>query len=330
MSGNSWLRESFEQEENKALDFFSTTSPPSQFTDLIENVKRFVKVHESLRKIALITSGGTIVPLEKNTVRYLDNFSGGGRGSASAEYFIASGYAVIFLYRRHSLQPYGRHFLLHKQNNFLDYLTYNEETNSVQVIDEYNEQIANVLRLHAEANKKGLLLKIAFQSIHEYLFLLKGAAQALEASGSRALIYSAAAVSDFYIPFAKMVEHKIQSGSGGLDLHLEPVPKMLGLLSNEWAPRAFVVSFKLETEEALLATKACKSLRHYGHQLVIGNLLQSHKDQVLLFPKGCEKAKEPSASKILRRTAKQIETNEDIEKSLVVEVIKMHDSFISS
>jgi len=88
MSGNSWLRESFEQEENKALDFFSTTSPPSQFTDLIENVKRFVKVHESLRKIALITSGGTIVPLEKNTVRYLDNFSGGGRGSASAEYFI--------------------------------------------------------------------------------------------------------------------------------------------------------------------------------------------------------------------------------------------------
>ena len=30
-------------------------------------------------------SGGTTVPLERNTVRYLDNFSEGRRGSSSAE-----------------------------------------------------------------------------------------------------------------------------------------------------------------------------------------------------------------------------------------------------
>jgi len=31
-------------------------------------------------------SGGTIVPLESRTVRYIDNFSVGTRGAASAEY----------------------------------------------------------------------------------------------------------------------------------------------------------------------------------------------------------------------------------------------------
>lgn len=34
----------------------------------------------------LLQSGGTTVPLEKNTVRYLDNFSSGLRGSSSTEY----------------------------------------------------------------------------------------------------------------------------------------------------------------------------------------------------------------------------------------------------
>lgn len=37
------------------------------------------------RRIVLVTSGGTTVPLERNTVRFVDNFSAGTRGSASTE-----------------------------------------------------------------------------------------------------------------------------------------------------------------------------------------------------------------------------------------------------
>ncbi len=33
------------------------------------------------------------------------------------------------------------------------------------------------------------------------------------------------------------------------------VPKMLGLLGQQWAPEAFVISFKLETDESLLIAK---------------------------------------------------------------------------
>lgn len=40
-------------------------------------------------------------------------------------------------------------------------------------------------------------------------------------------------------------EHKIQSGSGPLDMRLVQVPKMLAVLRKEWAPSAFCVSFKV-------------------------------------------------------------------------------------
>jgi phosphopantothenate-cysteine ligase len=46
-----------------------------------------------------LQSGGTTVPLEHNTVRFVDNFSAGTRGSASAEYFLEKSYVVIFIYR---------------------------------------------------------------------------------------------------------------------------------------------------------------------------------------------------------------------------------------
>jgi phosphopantothenate-cysteine ligase len=60
------------------------------------------------RPVVCVTSGGTTVPLEKNTVRCIDNFSTGLRGAASAEYFIARGYGVIYLHRKGCAAPFGR------------------------------------------------------------------------------------------------------------------------------------------------------------------------------------------------------------------------------
>lgn len=40
-------------------------------------------------------------------------------------------------------------------------------------------------------------------------------------------------------------EHKIQSDSGPLTLKMEQVPKMISPLVKDWAPNAFVVSFKV-------------------------------------------------------------------------------------
>ncbi len=49
-------------------------------------MKEFVNLHTGQRPVAIVTSGGTTVPLERNTVRFIDNFSTGTRGATSAEY----------------------------------------------------------------------------------------------------------------------------------------------------------------------------------------------------------------------------------------------------
>ena len=70
------------------------------------------------------------------------------------------------------------------------------------------------------------------------------------------MFYLAAAVSDFYIPEDKMIEHKIQSRETSmLKLELEPVPKMLGIVKTK-IPNATAISFKLETDDAILKKKA--------------------------------------------------------------------------
>lgn len=55
--------------------------------ELKNRVENFVHNAASQnRKVVIVTSGGTTVPLEKNTVRFIDNFSTGTRGATSAEY----------------------------------------------------------------------------------------------------------------------------------------------------------------------------------------------------------------------------------------------------
>jgi phosphopantothenate-cysteine ligase len=40
------------------------------------------------RPVVVVTSGGTIVPLEQRCVRFIDNFSAGTRGALSTEQFL--------------------------------------------------------------------------------------------------------------------------------------------------------------------------------------------------------------------------------------------------
>jgi phosphopantothenate-cysteine ligase len=101
-------------------EYFHHFSPPSSLADTQKAVRDFAAHNRSRGlNLVLVTSGGTTVPLENNTVRFVDNFSIGRRGSSSAEYFLEEGYAVVFLHRQHSLQPFSRQF---DRDNFLEYL----------------------------------------------------------------------------------------------------------------------------------------------------------------------------------------------------------------
>lgn len=162
-----------------------------------------------------------------------------------------------------------------------------------------SSEIEAALRERSDTVKNGLLLTVKFRTVDEYLAKLKLCCEALRDSQSLGVIYLAAAVSDFYIPKAKRSVHKIQSqeyGTGAestvavdsdncLTLKLHPVPKLISALRKHWAPDAFTISFKLETDTTILRHKAMLAMKRYGPHLVVGNILATRHDKVWVLQK---------------------------------------------
>lgn len=146
--------------------------------------------------------------MEHNTVRFVDNFSAGTRGSASAEYFLDQGYAVIFMHRQKSLEPFTRHFTGQQFFDMLE-LFDDGETSSIQVKPDSVDVLAPILAKYKRAQDEQNILYISFTSVVDYMWLLRAACECLASFGERALLYLAAAVSDFYIPSDKMVRINI-------------------------------------------------------------------------------------------------------------------------
>ncbi|XP_053256354.1 phosphopantothenate--cysteine ligase isoform X2 [Podarcis raffonei] len=69
---------------------------------------------------------------------------------------------------------------------------------------------------------------------------------------------------------------------------MKMVPKMLSPLVKEWAPEAFVISFKLETNPSILIDKAKQALEKYRHQVVVANVLDSRRTSVIVVTKDSE------------------------------------------
>ena len=115
-------------------EFFRENEKPDDFEKVQSSVDEFCRyfaTKEPTIPIVLVTSGGTTIPFEQNMVRFIDNFSAGTRGSASAEYFLHNGYAAIFLHRTSSLKPFTRHLT---NDNVLDMLEINNENEAKVII----------------------------------------------------------------------------------------------------------------------------------------------------------------------------------------------------
>ena len=375
--------------------YFNEYPPPKSLSKHEALARAFINLHvEDNRRVVLVTSGGTTVPLEAQTVRFIDNFSAGTRGATSAEYFLQQGYAVIFLHRQYSLLPYSRHYS-HSTNCFLDFMdeapaagnTENPDHGPVVVRDEYQDQMRDVLRKYRYAKQNNRLLLLPFTTVTEYMFELRSLAKLMRPLGPNALFYLAAAVSDFFIPRSRMAEHKIQSSELPANLsnesaigseeiytgenetqppkaqkklvvNLDPVPKFLHRLVDGWAPDgSMVVSFKLETDPALLVYKARTALQRYSHHLVIGNLLSTRKWEVVFItpdspderwirvPKArrsksisgvedqvglAERIKKGEGEKDCgeQEPSEEIRDGIEIESLIIPELVKLHDKMI--
>ncbi|PVZ98812.1 hypothetical protein BB558_005183 [Smittium angustum] len=294
---------------SKVLDpesYFIENNPPANLNQISEKTKNFIKINkEAGRKVVLVTSGGTTVPLENNTVRFIDNFSAGTRGSASAEMFIK---------KQHYSMP---------ELGFLDFLNVDDSGN-IHVKESLKKSLVQDIKTFNDAISDNRLIMPSFISLSDYLFALREITFQLSTLGPKSMFYLAAAVSDFFIPSKEMVEHKIQSSDGELSLKMNQVPKFLKPLVNTWAPNSFIISFKLETDEKMLEPKARLSLEKYGHQAVVANMLHTRKQVVWIIQKEhIESAEE------IRLTDEQIKKGVEIEDFLIERLVALHDKFIS-
>lgn len=130
----------------------------------------------------------------------------GTRGATSAEYFLQAGYAVIFLHRLHSLRPFSRHYS-HSLNPFLDLLEIHNGSGSDEVVvtPSHAAKLLPILRAYNAAHEQGTLLSVDFQTVNEYLWLLRAVSQVMSPLGRRGMFYLAAAVSDFFLPDDRVV-----------------------------------------------------------------------------------------------------------------------------
>ncbi|CAE6350444.1 unnamed protein product [Rhizoctonia solani] len=317
-----------------AESYFETQPPPAGIEEAIQSVSEFVEYHKSSgRKIVLITSGGTTVPLELHVVRFLDNFSAGTRGATSAEYFLKAGYAVIFMHRQFSLQPFSRHYS-HTTNPFLDFLELhppaegsNGDQPVITVSPSKRTQLAEVLATYQEVHRARTLHTLTFVTINDYLYLLRGISSILKSAGRKGMYYLAAAVSDFFVPRKRLSEHKIQSRKGSLIIEMDQVPKILKPLVEEWTFGGFVVSFKLETDKDLLIPKARAALERYGHQVVIANRLDNRKYEVI-FVTRADDGPGSKSPKFKEEVVRLKDNDSEIEEDIVAKLASSHDQWI--
>lgn len=261
----------------------------------------------------LLTSGGTTVPLEVNTVRFIDNFSTGTRGASSTEYFLKKNCSVIFLHRKGTIHPFVRHlqkllntkyFEHHLLQNMqlnengvefkLDFRT-NDENKNDSAESPSVEKLKSILVLYKKVMEDGRLLSIEYETVFQYFYYTIECCKYLSsmiAGQHLVLLYMASAVSDFYIPFKELNTHKIQSQNTPLlTLELHPTPKMLSYFKSFFNDgNCILVSFKLETkpDTEFLFCKARKAIKTYGADVVVCNILNTRRNEVWMVSKDSE------------------------------------------
>ncbi len=239
------------------------------------------------------------MPLERNTVRFLDNFSTGVRGAGCIEALIARGYAVVSLRRTGSAAPFARSLCGISADGsspgfdlrFLESLELEPGTGALRLRGDAARlaAVGAALAAYQAARSSGLFEEVEFFTADDYFFKLRALVRALRPCDHAAMGVFAAAVSDFHVPSGARAEHKIASGMGAASLRLDlaPTPKLLGAV-RDWAPRLFAVSFKLETDAAVLERKARAAAAAYGMHCVVANALASRRERVDLYSRDAD------------------------------------------
>lgn len=101
---------------------------------------------------------------------------------------------------------------------------------------------------------------------------------------------------------------------------MKMVPKMLSPLVRDWAPEAFVISFKLETDPQILLDKSRQALEKYRHQVVVANVLESRRTSVIIVTRDSQTP--------LSLSDEEVAQGMEIEEKIVSYLQGQHTAFI--
>ena len=94
---------------------------------------------------------------------------------------------------------------------------------------------------------------------------------------------------------------------------------MLSPLVKHWLARGtMVVSFKLETDSAILLDKARKALATYGHTMVVANLLHDRKRRVQIV-------RNTGQVIDVQVTPQEVDSGTEIEEKIIAFLVDHHD-----
>ena len=102
---------------------------------------------------------------------------------------------------------------------------------------------------------------------------------------------------------------------------MKMVPKMLSPLVKDWAPQAFVTSFKLETDPSILLDRARRALDLYRHQAVVANVLDTRRGYVVVV------TQDTQAELVL--SDEDVSQEVEIEEMIVSNLTTAHGRFIN-
>jgi phosphopantothenate-cysteine ligase len=290
---------------------------------VVRQVGDFVSRHIGLNPVcrfAVVTSGGTVAPLERQEIRHVTNLSTGQRAAISAEWFLRQGYNVIYFHKTGCLLPFARHF---QNGDFVSRVDVSDDANVTMPSD-------LVAALKENATYAGHLLRVPFHTVVDYQLGMKTILNTVKAvnetcgrDNRSTLIYLVAAVSDFYIPYNELPRDKIDSrpNDPSMTIYLSKVPKALarGLVGQVWGDGAFVTTFKLETNEARIDEKVINHINGFSNiRVVVSNLLETIRSEVCV-----RDTRRPAEKMVLRK-----EVNQDLEEPLVATVIAKHTEYV--
>jgi phosphopantothenate-cysteine ligase len=297
-------------------------------SQLEPQIQQFIQhQHQHNRKVVLVTSGRMNVPLEKNMVRYISNFSSGSRGAHSAQEFLSNEqYSVIYLHHSSALRPFDIHSSFSVKRNQIDV------NDNGEIVVKASDFQTNFLKKHLQVYKivkqDQRLLEVQYETLYEYLVLLSSISKMLNDLKHDAIIYSAAAVADFYIPYEEMHEHKIQSRDvpdSKLQISLEQTPKCLEALRFDWCPQAFIVSFKLESDVEIINQKVNDAITKYNVDVVLSNILSTYAHTIHIHYNDYSANRQPSSGK---KVTVDTTKGEQLEPIIIPELIQAHQKFI--